>query len=122
MEGAEVRALVRCVGEERGWPADWLNDGVKGFLSKVSLGRVVLSAPGITVRCTSVEHLLALKLSAWRDDLDIADAVRLLTEFGTALNREQTWEILEEYLVSGAELKAWYGFQDIWEAVHGRPQ
>lgn len=32
MEAAAVRVLAHRVGEERGWPADWLNDGVKGFL------------------------------------------------------------------------------------------
>jgi hypothetical protein len=28
-----VRRLAAVVAENHGWPADWLNDGVKGFLS-----------------------------------------------------------------------------------------
>jgi len=30
---AIVRRLAADVAAERGWPSDWLNDGVKGFLS-----------------------------------------------------------------------------------------
>src|ERR1700679_3736598 len=28
-----VRRLAAGIAQERGWPQDWLNDGVKGFLS-----------------------------------------------------------------------------------------
>jgi hypothetical protein len=40
----------------------------------------VLSAPGIEVRSPDTAQLLAMKLSAWRDDVDINDASRLLEE------------------------------------------
>ena len=46
----------------------------------LSSGPVVLSAPGIEVRSPDTAQLLAMKLSAWRDDVDIADASRLLDE------------------------------------------
>lgn len=29
----KVRRLAAGIAADRGWPADWLNDGVKGFLS-----------------------------------------------------------------------------------------
>lgn len=58
-----------------------------------------------------------MKLSAWRDDVDIADARRLLR----AMNGEQlqVWAAIEPYLIPGAELKAQYAFLDLWEALYG---
>ena len=79
-EAGAVRELAQIVADERGWPDDWLNDGAKGFLVGLSHGSVVFSAPGIEVRSPAIAQLLAMKLSAWRDDVDVADAGRLLQE------------------------------------------
>ena len=58
-----------------------------------------------------------MKLSAWRDDLDIEDARRLLKESqGT---REEVWREVEPFVVPGRELKARYALDDLWESEHG---
>jgi len=75
-----VRGLVKQIADELEWPPDWLNDGAKGFLTGLSDGGVIYAAPGIIVSCPAPEQLLAMKLSAWRDDVDIQDARRLLQE------------------------------------------
>ena len=62
-------------------------------------------------------QLLAMKLSAWRDDVDIDDARLLLTKL--VGDREQVWSQIEPHLVPGRELKAQYAFADLWEAAHG---
>lgn len=116
-ESHVVRVLASQVAEELGLPSDWLNDGVKGFVTGLSNGPTVLDSPGIVVNTASVEHLLAMKLSAWRDDLDIADASRLLRELPGS--REAIWERLEPYLITGLKLKAEYAFLDLWESVYG---
>jgi len=113
-EATKVTELARAVAAERGWPNDWLNDGAKGYLVGLSTGPVILSAPGIEVRSPSTAQLLAMKLSAWRDDLDIADARRLLDEM--AGSRKEIWQEVEPYLIPGDELKAQYAFADLWEA------
>jgi hypothetical protein len=59
-----------------------------------------------------------MKLSAWRDDLDIADAKRLLAELSGS--REEIWQALEPYLIIGEQLKAQYAFEDLWEARHDK--
>jgi hypothetical protein len=83
----------------------------------VSEGETVFSAPGIVVKTPVVAQLLAMKLSAWRDDVDIADARRLLeTMTGEPA---QLWVEIEPYVVPGSELKAHYAFLDLWEAVYG---
>jgi hypothetical protein len=116
-DAAAVRGWAGTVAEERGWPDDWFNDGAKGFLVGLSPGPVVFSAPGIEARRPSMPQLLAMKLSAWRDDVDIADARRLLREMSGS--REEIWQSLEPFLVRGSELKAQYAFADLWEEHHG---
>jgi predicted nucleotidyltransferase len=118
-EARLVRDYARKVADERGWPEDWLNDGAKGYLIGLSSGPVIYSAEGIEVRAPAVEQMLAMKLSAWRDDVDISDARRLLQEMGMAGERDAVWRRVEPYLAPGRELKAQYAFQDLWEGLHG---
>ena len=87
-EARLVRALAKQVAEENDWPEDWLNDGAKGYLVGISEGPILFSAPGIEARAPSLEQLLAMKLSAWRDDLDISDARRLLQEIASGREKD----------------------------------
>jgi hypothetical protein len=58
-----------------------------------------------------------MKLSAWRDDLDIEDARTLLKEcLGT---RDDVWRHVEPHVVPGREMKALYAFEDLWASEHG---
>lgn len=108
-----VRSLAQQVAIEQDLPEEWLNDGAKGYLVGYSEGETIFTAPGIMVRLPSVAQLLAMKLSAWRDDVDIADARRLLvTMSGT---QEEVWERISPFLLPGRELKAQYAFLDLWE-------
>ena len=118
-EARLVRTLAKQVAEERDWPEDWLNDGAKGYLVGISDGPVLFSAPGIEARAPSLEQLLAMKLSAWRDDLDISDARRLLQEIKRDRAKDEIWQSLEPYLVPGDELTAQYAFLDLWESLYG---
>lgn len=112
-----VRMLAEQVAEEMSWPNDWLNDGAKGYLVGLSEGPAIFTAPGIIIKRPSVAQLLAMKLSAWRDDVDIADASFLLQELSGTQNA--IWESIIPYLVPGNELKAQYAFLDLWETIYG---
>jgi predicted nucleotidyltransferase len=114
-----VRELAKTVAKEFNWPEDWLNDAAKGYLVGFSRGQVIFAAPGIEVRAPALEQLLAMKLSAWRDDVDIADARRLLTEMEPSANRNEIWRRVDPYLIPGAQLKAQYAFDDLWEMLYG---
>jgi hypothetical protein len=119
-EARLVRKLARLVADERNWPEDWLNDGAKGYMVGLSSGVLLFSAPGIEAQSPSLYQLLAMKLSAWRDDVDISDARRLLEEIIRKDQMENdVWQQLEPFLVPGDELTAQYAFQDLWEALHG---
>ena len=115
-----VRQLAKIVAEERNWPEDWLNDGAKGYMVGISRGQRLFSAPGIDAQSPSLFQLLAMKLSAWRDDVDISDARRLLEELARQnLSNNEIWEQVEPFLVPGDELTAQYAFQDLWETLYG---
>jgi predicted nucleotidyltransferase len=114
IDRARFRAYVASVAREQGWPDDWLNDGAKGFIANAPDAVVVMSALGIRVSRPALEQLLAMKLCAWRDDTDIADAARLLAELRD--NKDEIWAKIEPYLQLGRELKARYAFDDLWDS------
>ena len=89
-----VREWAATVARSLELEEDWLNDGAKGFLHGVDVGPIVFQSPGIVVRQVSSVQLLAMKLSAWRDDVDIGDATRLLESLvQTGMNRASIWEV-----------------------------
>lgn len=72
-----VREVVAKVAEERGWPSDWLNDGVKGFLSSSEQMSSMdefdaTDDGGLRVYVPSPEYLFAMKCMAMR--ISAADA------------------------------------------------
>lgn len=111
---AAVREAAQRVAEDLDLPSDWLNDGAKGYLQGVAPGATLFEKGRLTVRAAATPQLLAMKLSAWRDDVDIEDARLLLREL--AGDREAVWEAVLPFLVPGRELKARYAFEDLWES------
>ena len=87
------------------------------YAARDAPGKVLLDRPALLIRALAPQQLLAMKLSAWRDDVDIGDARVLLQEF--AGERTQIWSLIEPFLVPGRELKARYAFDDLWESERG---
>lgn len=116
-EASDVRQFAKQVAQELDWTEDWLNDGAKGYLVGLSHGPIIFSAPGIEIRRPSVAQLLAMKLSAWRDDVDISDASFLLQELTDS--KDEIWLSIIPFLTPGDELKAQYAFEDLWETIYG---
>ena len=114
-----VRAAAQNVAQQLGLPEDWLNDGAKGYLHGVARGEIVFQTSALVVRALAPPQLLAMKLSAWRDDLDIEDARLLLSKI--VGDKESVWEQVQPYLVPGRELKSRYAFEDLWESEHADP-
>lgn len=111
-----TRAAAR-VASKLDLPRNWLNDGAKGYLHGVEPGATVFEDPPLRVRTAATQQLLAMKLCAWRDDVDISDARLLLSKLEGSPDR--VWRSLEPFLVPGRELKARYAFEDLWEGEHG---
>ena len=112
-----VAKAATHVAAALGLPDDWLNDAAKGYAHGLTLGPVILETPTLRVRTAAAVQLLAMKLSAWRDDLDVEDARRLLKE--CRQSREEVWQQVERHVVPGRELKARYAFDDLWESEYG---
>lgn len=117
LDRKEMRLAVEQVANDLNLPSDWLNDAAKGYVQGLSLGDIVFDEPALLVRALAPHQLLAMKLSAWRDDVDIEDARLLLGKIPD--DRDEAWSLVEPHIVPGRETKAHYAFCDLWEAAHG---
>ena len=95
----DVRALARAIADELLLPADWLNDGVKGFVSdrhETTAGNLPQFA-NLRVTMPVPEYLLAMKCMAARlggtqdEPSDVADIVFLARH----LNLHRANEVLD---------------------------
>ena len=113
MPGASA-SMGATVASERGLPPDWLNDGAKGFLSGPISPTLLFESRGVRLSRPAIEQLLAMKLSAWRDDVDIADAERLLAALSG--DGDGVWSSVLQFLQPGRETTAAYAFAYLWES------
>lgn len=116
-EAARIRDAATHVAAQLDLPADWLNDGAKGYMVGLTTGELLYESPSLTVRAASLPQLLAMKLAAWRDALDREDARLLLSRISGSA--DDVWEIVKPFVAGHQIDKAWYAFQDLWEALHG---
>lgn len=89
-----VRRYAAEIAETEGWPPDWLNDAVKGFISpkdaeQTSFARSYPSEerPGLRVFFPTPDYLLAMKCLAMRigagdDTQDLSDIMLLMEVTG----------------------------------------
>lgn len=116
----ETRQWAQVVADDLGLPIDWLNDGAKGYITIESSGPVLHQSAGITVRTVALAHLLALKLMAWRDDVDFRDALRILQALAEepgadCSSPEKILELVDPYFVPSQRMKASYALEELWE-------
>jgi hypothetical protein len=116
-DAARIRQASARVAADLELPSDWLNDGAKGYLVGVSTGKVLYESKSLFVRAASTEQLLAMKLAAWRDAVDRADATLLLSQL--VGSKDATWAALAPYVPRHDADKASYAFEDLWELLHG---
>ena len=81
-----LREVAAEVGEARGWAADWLNDGVKGFVSeRQDIRDAGLNLSNLAVTMPVPEYLLAMKCMAARAEKgsrDLDDVKFLIGHLG----------------------------------------
>ena len=116
-EASSIRQAVTQVAGELGLPADWLNDGAKGYFVGVSDGEILYDSPSLVIRTVSTPQLLAMKLAAWRDAIDRADARLLLLQMqGSAA---EIWKAIEPFVPRHEIDKASYALDDLWDSAYG---
>lgn len=87
----KVREAAKKVGEKLNWPADWLNDAVKGWVVPHEK-KVFLDLPGLKVFVPEPDYLLAMKTLAARVDASDREDVRFLVK---ALGLKGPAEVLD---------------------------
>ena len=112
-----VREAITRSAQRLGLPDDWLNDAAKGYVHGLTLGERVFEANSLVVNALAPQQLLAMKLCAWRDDLDIEDARLLMSKL--VGGRDEVWHSVEHHLLPGRETKAYFAFCDLWESERG---
>ncbi len=111
------RALVAEVGRELSLPDDWLNSRASAFAMNCSQGPVLHAGDHLKVTAASAAQMLAMKLSAMRDEVDYQDARLLLVRFSA--DKEGVWRLVEPFLVPGMEAWRRQNFDALWRDAHG---
>lgn len=126
-----LRQEVRDLGHERWWPDDWLNDGVKGWLSEAdstnkSLFRTYPSedSPGLRVFVASPHYLFAMKCLAMRIGgvevtQDRSDIERLAKEIGLSTSADALELAGRFYPASRVSPKTRFGLEEIFGPGEG---
>ena len=83
---SDLRVAVARVGQRRGLPPDWLNDGLKGLLLILILTPHLSSLEIILFCMELTPNILAMKLVGARED-DLNDLILLMRQSG--LNKEE---------------------------------
>ncbi|HEV3252374.1 MAG TPA: hypothetical protein VGZ71_15545, partial [Puia sp.] len=94
-----IRKAAARIALHEGLDDDWLNDGVKGFLSSKGEFEPYLELSHLKVMCASAEYLLAMKCLAMRigeafQDLD--DVQYLLRNLGIT-KYEKALQVISEF-------------------------
>lgn len=131
-----VRQAAAELADERGWPRDWLNDGVKGWLSHrdadpdaKALFKTYPSEdePGLRVFVATPHYLFAMKCLAMRiggvdETQDRADIEALAREIGIATAGAALEIVSRYYPSSKVPPKTQYGVEEIFASKSGSTQ
>lgn len=126
-----ITRLAEDIARARSWPTDWLNDGVRTYLSPQVSGvqehhtlfRAYPSEqePGLRVFVPSPEYLLAMKLMAMRidptgDKSDVADILNLLDIVGLTTEEEVINFAAHFYPEAKISPRLRFGIRTLWRA------
>jgi hypothetical protein len=125
-----VRRLAAAIAHENGWDPDWLNDGVKGYLSVADQDAKTLAGtypseeePGLRLMIPNAAYLFAMKCRAMRfgglgQNSDIDDIRNLARELGIKDAAEALNLVAAFYPNSVLERKTQFGLEEILGTIH----
>jgi hypothetical protein len=125
---AFVRRAAEIVASDFGWSADWINDGVKGFLSVKDMeqnAKVLFRSypteemPGLRVFVATPPYLFAMKCLAMRiGGVETSQDVEDIRQLGSLLGIENTQQAIEivsrYYPASRLPPKTRFGLEEIF--------
>jgi hypothetical protein len=125
-----LRAAAAKVALEESWPEDWLNDGVKGFLSSNEKMQAFDSfdatpAGGLRLYTPTPEYLFAMKCMAMRPEgingsHDISDIEALALKIGIVESTEALHLVEAFYPAARVPAKVRFGVEEIMERLASR--
>jgi len=93
----DMRKIIESIAKDYDLPTDWLNDGVKGFITDKMKFEEHLVYTNLIVSNIDAEGLLAMKLTAARvDSKDMDDSVFLMKLLNIH-SEEELFGIIERY-------------------------
>ena len=122
-----VRRAAAAIAEEEGWPADWLNDGVKGFVSAKEEMRLMTQfsaagGSGLRLFTPSPQYLFAMKCMAMRPEgldgsHDISD-IEMLARVAGIRDAAEAISLVEAFYPSKLiPPKVRFGIEEIMERM-----
>jgi hypothetical protein len=94
---AYIHEIARQIAVEENLPEDWLNDSVKGFMTKDAPSEKVMELDGLIISAVSAEYLLTMKLmSARYGEKDADDIAFLMKKLGITTSG-QAYDIIKKY-------------------------
>lgn len=114
-----IRRAAHKIAERNNIPADWLNDGIKGFLpGDPSRKTFILDAPGLRVWVPEPEYMLAMKAISARVDTYDGEDLRLLIRHLHLRSSEDVLKIVEKYYPAHAvPTKVTFFIEELLEAT-----
>jgi len=90
----EINRLAAQIAKEQGLPEDWLNDGVKGFVTESATVEDFTAFDGLKITTVTPEYLLAMKLISARYGEKDAEDIHFLLGKLNIRTMEKASEIL----------------------------
>ena len=119
----EVRQAAARVAIKAKLPAEWLNDGVKGFMSAQGEFAPFLELSNLKVLVAQPEYLLAMKCLAFRIGAEFHDEddVRYLLRHLDIKSHEQALQVISRYYpLERFPQKTRYALAELLPAQEGR--
>ena len=113
-----VREAAMRVGKRQGIDVNWLNDGVKGFLSKSAEFAPLIEYGNLKVSAATPEYLLAMKCLAMRlgEGTKDAEDIRFLVRYLNLEEASTVFEVIEKfYPTTRIPAKTQYFIEAIFE-------
>jgi len=110
---SEINQLVGMIAEQEGLPKDWMNDAVKGFVTKDAPVDDFLVMDGLKITVVAPEYLLSMKLMSVRyGETDTNDIFFLMNKLQIK-TEDEAFDILARYFPENRVLpKAMYLVQE----------
>jgi len=121
---AEVIPAAVTIAPEFGLDSQWLNQQAMAaslIVAPKLVDKMVFATRSLILEAPPVEHMLAMKITAYRSHKDWDDAALLLKrmERSGLSSVEDVWSFVGGFVPVAKRMTAKYNLEDLWDRVHG---